>query len=528
VAAIGPDATFVNALRFDPYGQTVATWTATSGSVKMPWRYQGRILESAGTGSSTDLYDFSARSYDPSLGGFTSFDSVSGSAQNPLTLNRYLYANANPGTLVDPDGHCAYSDHYSGCETNGAKDFTDQIAKTKKARNAALHGGYGGMASISLLPTAAEQLAASRIENSRQLGRNGFGHIAPPHCNDVFGCANDFAGGFGDGVVNFIPDTVNGFAATLQNDANCLSFSSGCNLQDIMMPGQSMVQASIHQAATGDYRDLGHTAGNITTGIVVGAAVGAAADAFLPESLAARLAPLKGGACSFAPTTVVATATGSVAIAALKVGDTVMAYDPKTGETGPHPVTDVMTNLDPGTEHLATDTGSIDTTPNHPFFTTDRGWVLAGSLKVGEQIRTESGSPVTVVGFTVDQHPTSMWDLTVDGAHSFFVGNGALLVHNCDLSMDEALDAAINHVSGDASIGRSGSGAYQFISRRILPDGRVEISVARLDVNPASGHVQAAGPHLNLQVFIDGKEEGNLHIPIDPSSIGPGDYPAAP
>ena len=57
VAAIGPDATFVNALRFDPYGQTVCTWTATSGSVKMPWRYQGRILESAGTGSSTDLYD---------------------------------------------------------------------------------------------------------------------------------------------------------------------------------------------------------------------------------------------------------------------------------------------------------------------------------------------------------------------------------------------------------------------------------------------------------------------------------------
>jgi hypothetical protein len=32
---------------------------------------------------------------------------VAGSAQNPLTLNRYLYANANPATLVDPDGHCS-------------------------------------------------------------------------------------------------------------------------------------------------------------------------------------------------------------------------------------------------------------------------------------------------------------------------------------------------------------------------------------------------------------------------------------
>jgi RHS repeat-associated protein len=70
---------------------------------RSPWRFQGRILESAD--GSTDLYDFQARSYDPSLGAFTSFDSVTGSAQNPVTLNRYLYANANPATLVDPDGH---------------------------------------------------------------------------------------------------------------------------------------------------------------------------------------------------------------------------------------------------------------------------------------------------------------------------------------------------------------------------------------------------------------------------------------
>jgi RHS repeat-associated protein len=102
----GSAPAFVNAFRFDPYGETVANWTAGSGSVSLPWRYQGRILESAGSSTSSDLYDFAARSYDPSLGAFTSFDSVAGSAQNPATLNRYLYAGANPATLVDPDGHC--------------------------------------------------------------------------------------------------------------------------------------------------------------------------------------------------------------------------------------------------------------------------------------------------------------------------------------------------------------------------------------------------------------------------------------
>ncbi len=72
-----------------------------------PWRYQGRILESApGT---PDLYDFGARSYNPTIGTFTSLDSLHGSAGNPALLTGYLYANANanPATLVDPDGHLA-------------------------------------------------------------------------------------------------------------------------------------------------------------------------------------------------------------------------------------------------------------------------------------------------------------------------------------------------------------------------------------------------------------------------------------
>ena len=101
-----------------------------TGSITSPWRFGGRILESAD--GSTDLYDFSARSYDPALGAFTSFDSVTGGAQNPLTLNRYLYANANPATLVDPTGHFA-------------GDFDDErglVGKKKASGNG--NGGGGG------------------------------------------------------------------------------------------------------------------------------------------------------------------------------------------------------------------------------------------------------------------------------------------------------------------------------------------------------------------------------------------------
>jgi RHS repeat-associated protein len=107
VAATIVGTSFSAAYRYDAFGETLDTYTGT-GAIGSLWRYQGRILESSPlTTGGTDLYDFGARSYDPSLGIFTSFDSVSGSAQNPRTLNRYLYANANPATLVDPDGHYA-------------------------------------------------------------------------------------------------------------------------------------------------------------------------------------------------------------------------------------------------------------------------------------------------------------------------------------------------------------------------------------------------------------------------------------
>ena len=154
-----------------------------------------------------------------------------------------------------------------------------------------------------------------------------------------------------------------------------------------------------------------------------------------------------GASCglSFSPQTTVLMADGSSKpIDKLRVGDLVEAYDPATGKTGPHRVTAVMVNRDPATEHLVLDTGALETTPNHPFYTTDRGWVEAGQLKIGEHIRTATGTDALVVSFTVDPHPARMWDITVAGAHSFFVGSGEVLVHNCDLFHGTDLASAEN------------------------------------------------------------------------------------
>jgi RHS repeat-associated protein len=99
------ESTVTWAIRYDPYGMTLATGLAGGTAVGAgTWKYQGR-LDVSPAGLNTPLYDLSARFYAPGISAFTQLDSSMGTAQNPLSMNRFLYAEANPATLVDPTGH---------------------------------------------------------------------------------------------------------------------------------------------------------------------------------------------------------------------------------------------------------------------------------------------------------------------------------------------------------------------------------------------------------------------------------------
>ncbi len=57
--------------------------------------------------SVTGLYFFGTRFYDPTIGRFVQQDSFAGVLANPLSLNRYVYADDNPMTFSDNSGHDA-------------------------------------------------------------------------------------------------------------------------------------------------------------------------------------------------------------------------------------------------------------------------------------------------------------------------------------------------------------------------------------------------------------------------------------
>lgn len=65
-----------------------------------PYRYCGEYQD-----ETTGLYYFRARYYNSSTGTFITADSYSGTLSDPVSLHKYLYANANPVMNSDPTGY---------------------------------------------------------------------------------------------------------------------------------------------------------------------------------------------------------------------------------------------------------------------------------------------------------------------------------------------------------------------------------------------------------------------------------------
>ncbi|HBY95835.1 MAG TPA: hypothetical protein DEP84_18085 [Chloroflexi bacterium] len=134
--------------------------------------------------------------------------------------------------------------------------------------------------------------------------------------------------------------------------------------------------------------------------------------------------------CSFSADTLVTTENGGQAISTFKPGDRVLAYDEALKTTRPYTVTAVLVHTDAIIEHLTIDGEQIETTPEHPFLTLERGWVPAGELWAGAHVRQTDAGYGVVQAIEAESRSQPMYNLTVDTAHTFFVGKQGVLVHN--------------------------------------------------------------------------------------------------
>jgi RHS repeat-associated protein len=94
-----------------------------SGDTVNPFRYTGQQLDGDGR------YYLRARFYDPGNGRFLSHDPLMGSASDPISMHRYLYAGADAVNGIDPSG-----------EFTGTVGETLTVSMTQSQHNAMAEG----------------------------------------------------------------------------------------------------------------------------------------------------------------------------------------------------------------------------------------------------------------------------------------------------------------------------------------------------------------------------------------------------
>jgi len=95
-ADVSSAGTVVGSRRYQVYGAVAIQ----SGQPPSVLAFTGEIRDENG------LVYLRNRWYDPVVGRFVSSDPYSGTALGPTTLNRYVYAEANPARFTDPSGLC--------------------------------------------------------------------------------------------------------------------------------------------------------------------------------------------------------------------------------------------------------------------------------------------------------------------------------------------------------------------------------------------------------------------------------------
>lgn len=83
--------------------------------------------------------------------------------------------------------------------------------------------------------------------------------------------------------------------------------------------------------------------------------------------------------------------------------------------------------------HVTTENGTVvDTTENHPFYVEGKGWCAAAELETGDVLRTEDGEQETVKSVLTENldKAVKVYNLEIEGSHTYYVSADSVLVHN--------------------------------------------------------------------------------------------------
>jgi hypothetical protein len=144
----------------------------------------------------------------------------------------------------------------------------------------------------------------------------------------------------------------------------------------------------------------------------------------------------KGVVCFVAGTPVLMADGSSMPIEQIQTGDMVLSKDEAAGRLEPKKVTQTFITQARATLLLTLSSGErIETTAEHPFFLSGKGFQPAALLEIGDRIETSSGTVLKIVQSEEKNEPTTVYNLAVGDFHTYFVGESKVWVHNLSCSL---------------------------------------------------------------------------------------------
>jgi hypothetical protein len=220
------------------------------------------------------------------------------------------------------------------------------------------------------------------------------------------------------------------------------------------------------------------------------------------------LAAFSGGAAStmkcFVAGTLVATAVGYVAIEKIKTGDKVVSTDAETFKVANKTVVETYIRETTELVHLTINGELIKSTPDHPFYVKDVGFVTAGELYIGDKLLDFDGNTLIVEDTKTEtlEEPVKVYNFQVEDFHTYHVGQLGVLVHNADYVSENRVPQDRETVLGDrkkfsrTNIREKGASVYKgddgkYYHRDTLHTGKG----AELEVYNSRGqHIGVADP----------------------------------
>ena len=133
----------------------------------------------------------------------------------------------------------------------------------------------------------------------------------------------------------------------------------------------------------------------------------------------------------FVAGTKVKTKDGFKNIEDIKVGDYVLAIDIDTNKKEYKKVTNTIISKTDELYNININDEVISASPKHQFYVIDKGWIRAYDLEVGDMLVTKNGNtPITHLNHQINLDIIPIYNLTVDGIHTYLITKTEILVHN--------------------------------------------------------------------------------------------------